>query len=227
MRKHALLLFAGLAAVLLASCEYITYEYAAESSSTSSAHEMTMSEYATVKAILAITSDAWDSGVYVCNADEDGYWTSEYTFTDSDGDGEYDDGEHISACSEVENPRNDDDDIYSYYVNYDYTSDDGTQAISGSRYVYSVYDGYDEVLAGESDTGKRHMTRTHDYSATVYGEEHTLVMTEYITRTYYWGYDEINYEVLSKDYYTDSAVALDGVTLSGYEDYVNAFGYYV
>ena len=225
MRKTALLLFAGLAAVLLSSCQYNTYEYAAESSSSeSSAHEMTMSEYATVKAILANASDAWDSGVYVYTADEDGNLTSEYTFTDSDGDGEYDDGEHVSACTTVENPRYDDDDIYSYYVTYDYASDDGTQAISGSRYVYMVYDGYDEVLAGESDTGKRYRTRTHDCSATVYGKEHTLVMTEYITTTYYV---ENYYDVLSKDYYTDSAVALDGVTLYGYEDYVNAFGYYV
>ena len=219
----------------------------------SEAHYMNMSEMATIISILRLDDDVWDfngdwyyvyddddeliyeyafvdydgdgeydDGVYYWINDDDGY--IEYIFIDSDGDAEYDEGEQYIVYFEVTNPLNDDDDIYAYYYTYDYSDDDSGDSLYGTLVSYAILDGYSEYSAGESDSYKRYYTVEYDYTATIGGEEHTLVMTVEYTRTQTKIYTSSSWEY---DYnYTGSDVVLDGVTLYGYEDYINVLRYY-
>ena len=191
----------------------------------SEAHYMNMSEMATIISILRLDDDVWDfnGDWYYVYDDDDDELIYEYAFVDYDGDAEYDEGEQYIVYFEVTNPLNDDDDIYAYYYIYDYSDDDSGDSLYGTLVSNAILDGYSEYSAGESDSYKRYNTVEYDYTATIGGEEHTLVMTVEYTRTqtknssWEWEYD---YN------YTGSDVVLDGVTLYGYEDYMNVLRYY-
>ena len=168
----------------------------------------------------------YDDGVYYWNDDDDGYYI-EYIFIDSDGDEEYDEGEQFIYYYEVTDSLYDGDDSYAYYDLFDYSDDDSVDSLYGTLVGNVILDGYSEYLEGESDSYKRYYTVKHDYTAKIGGEEHTLVMTVEYTRTQTKIYTSSSSWEWEYDYnYTSSDVVLDGVTLYGYEDYMNVLKYY-
>ena len=171
--------------------------------SSSDAHYMTTSELATITSIFRLVDDLDldDYAIDYIYDDEDNF-VAEYRFIDSDGDEEYDDGEQLIYYCEVTNPDEDDDNIYAKYCLYNYSDDESGNSLYGTQ-IYTSYE--------NEESGSYVITVEYDYTATVSGVEHTLVMTV---------------EQTSSDSYTDTDVVLDGVTLYGFEDYMNVLSYY-
>ena len=192
------------------------------SDDSSSDSGMTESEYELVKEILALKDD-----VYNWAQDYAEWSDDDFAFIDTDGDGEYDEGESIIYAyinyyygedygedydGEIDY---DYDEVRVYSETFDYTSQDGSAAVSGSFTRISVYVGYDDYTSGDADTYTQYRTYIYDLSATVDGEEHTLEMTLYQTRIC----EGTN--VISKTW-TGSEAVLDGAVVTGYEDLANA-----
>lgn len=183
-------------------------------SDSSSDSSMTESEYELVKEILALKDDVYNW------AQDYAEWSGgDFAFIDSDGDGEYDEGESIIyTYTELEY---DDEDTEGWTKTYDLVFEDGN-AVNGSYTRTIVYDGWDDYWTEDesadsgylADTYTQNRTYIYDFSATIDGEEHTLALTLYESYT-------VSHSGTTSHEYTDSKTVLDGVSIEGYEDYLN------
>ena len=169
----------------------------------------------------------YDDGVYRIGDN----WIWERIFIDSDGDAEYDEGEQLIYYYEITDPLDDGDDNYAWYETYGYSDDASGDSLKGTVKYSATLDGYSEYSSEESDSYIRYVSKEYTLEASIGGEEHTLDMTvEYTsTRTRTITYNSngsYTKSTVASDYYTDSEACLDGVTLYGYEDYMNVLSYY-
>lgn len=212
MKRTALFAIAALIVIAaLSSC-----------SDDSSDSLMTEDEYEKVKAILTLKDDvfewAQDYAVWDSTYEED-QWTSDYAFIDSDGNGEYDEGEPV-IYSYTENVY---EDAYTegYTKTYAFTFEDGN-AINGTYSRVTVYDGYDDYLTKDetaesgykTDTYTVYMTYIADFTAVIDSDDYSLSQTLYRTVT-------VNRSGDSSSEYTGSETVLNGTSIPGYEDYLN------